>query len=131
MSALQIDRWAADVSKVTCPFPHNINKKKKTKPDYIFFFFFKCLQNVLMFCSFVSCSCCEMGMRWSWMLRHCSVFLSLSGSREWAESILGPGGRKSHAVSSPLFEKGSVHGEAQHGTHCGTYARSQPEGGVL
>lgn len=45
----------------------------------------------------------------------------------------GTGGRKhlSHAAPSPLFQKCSVHCKSQHGTHRGTEARSQPEGGVL
>lgn len=35
------------------------------------------------------------------------------------------------ARASPAFEQHSVHGEAQHGEHCGPHARSQPEGGAL
>lgn len=35
------------------------------------------------------------------------------------------------SVSSPLFEKRFVHGEAQHGEHGGPHAGPQPERGVL
>lgn len=51
--------------------------------------------------------------------------------REGAESTEGGWREASGALPSPLFEKRSVHSEAQHGAHGGTEAGSQPEGGVL
>lgn len=51
--------------------------------------------------------------------------------REGAESTEGGWRGASGALPSPLFEKRSVHSEAQHGAHGGTEAGSQPEGGVL
>lgn len=74
--------------------------------------------------------------RWMGRVSWLASLLSLSGrKKEGAESEprdqVGGWGLTSHAVWSPLLEKCSVHGKAQHGEHCGTDACSQPEGWVL
>lgn len=61
-----------------------------------------------------------------------SQFLVLQGGGIFDR---GSGGQSSRlmlsVVGSSLLEKRSVHGEAQHGEHCGADAGPQPEGGVL
>lgn len=68
------------------------------------------------------------------MVGQAVFFLFLLKSFRSEEKRRGGGGGGSsclHAARSPLLEKCSVHGEAQHGEHRGADAGSQPEGGVL